>query len=635
MTKRKDFASESLPRKGVAKWKGSSQHRTQPVKKFKSTGSLSAVRPLGKSTHLEKKRKASSARGQPRKRNRRHHATHTEDTTDDHDEVSSDTTSHSNDTSDGDMTDVTDKPYIAKVDEALLAVAENIKQQFSFLYSIEETEETPEAEQTGELNDTVEGILDALDMKKYYPQKLRYEDLITLTSDDLDDVSKKPTSLPELPWYFMKQVIGLNSDVRESCHLEVQDDGSDDTKGMTSSWFPRGRSLSDISTFVISSLAGIHSRMTGSGESSYDVIDTIHPLDLIYIIFLCADDFLRQQLVDKMVMCQYAVPFILPSPETEEQKSTILQWALRGVVRTFNEGKKIQTSSLVDLESPLVSFVSFGEEPSWKTKLLNNMLSPQQETFWHEELQGGDLQQKISTEMVEIAWYLPGENTDNKFPFPVTFASTRGHSLRRELCDWSTAFCVFANEVNDELRRFLESSSSTSNLLLVLLYKKDEEKKTLQQVRELTSTFRLGSKQVICKPKLESNFNTICQQVKKSISYIVSSSNTKRSLTALTAEVQESRKFQSDDVRGRNARAAADEILRDVESCSQSDPMAAKMEILRAQADLQTRRQIGYYEKELCRQTRLKGNDTIQKVCLPDEGEEMGAATETTTGSDV
>ena len=39
-------------------------------------------------------------------------------------------------------------------------------------------------------------IMEALDMKKYYPGKLTYDKVITLTSDIDDDVKKKPTILP-------------------------------------------------------------------------------------------------------------------------------------------------------------------------------------------------------------------------------------------------------------------------------------------------------------------------------------------------------------------------------------------------------------------------------------------------------
>ena len=89
---------------------------------------------------------------------------------------------------------------------------------------------------------------------------------------------------------------------------------------------------------------------------------------------------------------------------------------------------RVVNSTLVDLEAPLVTCVSLGEETSWKSKLLNKMLSPQQETFWHQGLMGGDSKQIVSQGMAEVAWYLPARQADNKFPYPVTFVNVRGCS---------------------------------------------------------------------------------------------------------------------------------------------------------------------------------------------------------------
>ena len=102
------------------------------------------------------------------------------------------------------------------------------------------------------------------------------------------------------------------------------------------------------------------------------------------------------------------VPFILPSPKRGNSAYLWLHWGLQSATRSFYDKGKIFNRALVDVEAPLVTCSSIGEEPSWKSKLLNKMLSPQQETFWHPGLKGGDCKQKISKGMVEVAWYLPG-----------------------------------------------------------------------------------------------------------------------------------------------------------------------------------------------------------------------------------
>ena len=128
---------------------------------------------------------------------------------------------------------------------------------------------------TGErVRSSVETLLDNLDLKKYYEQGLRYEDVIKLKTDTSGNPDKKPGNLVEFPWYFLTHIIGLDSNTRENCHKMYTDDDDDD--------------------------------MRDSSESEDDSIKDIHPLDLSYIVFLCVDDFLRQELVDKMSKCQYA-----------------------------------------------------------------------------------------------------------------------------------------------------------------------------------------------------------------------------------------------------------------------------------------------------------------------------------------
>ena len=205
-------------------------------------------------------------------------------------------------------------------------------------------------------------IMEALDMKKYYPEKLTYDKFITLTSDVNDDVNTKPTSLPELPWYFIKHVIGLDSDTRENCYVTSIQKNDENDSGSESD----------------------------DDDDHYGIISRIHPLDLEKIIMMCADDFLRQELMDKMIRCQYAVPFIVPTSNSE---NVVFLWALESVIRSFYHDGQDTTKPLVDIKTPLVSFMNLGEETSWKSRLLNKMLSSQQEMFWHQELAGGQTTQ--------------------------------------------------------------------------------------------------------------------------------------------------------------------------------------------------------------------------------------------------
>ena len=601
-------------------------------KKLKTTATMitrgksprgSPSRTPGKDNQKRSKRKAATARTVRSKRSRKESS---DGTLEEAGEAMSDTTSsdeenisdrpESDEGTTSETTDGDDQVNQQEVDPSLIAIADNIKRQLSFLTTTTRTQtKTPESDskQNCKVKESVGQMLDCLDMKKYYPQKLKYEDVIMLTSSIYDDVDKKPTSLPELPWYFIKHVIGLDSDTRENCHVTDEDDkGEEESQSQKKSL-----GLIDLPWYFMKNIIGFDSRAKAEEEHSDK---EMHPLDLIYIIFLCADDFLRQELIDKMSLCQYAIPLILPAPDRplEDQKNIMLPLALKGITRTFSRDQKIETCTMMHLEAPLVSCISFGEEIWWKSKLLNKMLSPQQETFWQQELKGGNCEQKISQGMVEMAWYLPGRHGDNKFQHPMTFTNMRGdaacsEAVRNFMYKWSTVFCVFVKRVDDEVKEFLDNTRILDKLLLVVLYNEHEERRVMQQVRDLNRTYRLQKNQIICNSTLGTNFNIVHEQLKRSISNVVAMSYSSCSLSTIAREAKGSGQFDTDDEKCRIGSAAAEEILKEIDKCNQQKPRSAKKEILRLQSALETRKQIAYYEKELCRQKRLKENTTIQK----------------------
>ena len=344
----------------------------------------------------------------------------------------------------------------------LLALAQSIKRKFESVMQKGKTWHTEEKKDINQsdIKQSVRELLEILNLKQYYPQKLTYEEVILLTPDILKDVRQKPNDLPELPWYFMKQVIGLNSNVREECakildseKAMVRETGI--KTGCTGTELNKKASLEDDWEENWDSKED-----SFAGEQDYDIKCAVHPLDIVTAVFLCADDFLRQELADKMARCQYAVPFMLPLPHIKEhgEGQMILHWGLKSISRIFRvqdshtvedqnkDGAKCQPQgqqtgketaqesksvhkTLIDVEGPLVSCISLGKETTLKLKLLNKMLSPHQETFWHQGLAGGDCQQKLSEGLAEVAWYLPGGYSDDKFSEPVTFVNYRGNAF--------------------------------------------------------------------------------------------------------------------------------------------------------------------------------------------------------------
>ena len=69
----------------------------------------------------------------------------------------------------------------------------SIKSQLHFLHGHKRMKIFATDEVRGySLRTSVEELMDMLDLKKYYPQKLKFEDMIKLTGDVLDNSARKP-----------------------------------------------------------------------------------------------------------------------------------------------------------------------------------------------------------------------------------------------------------------------------------------------------------------------------------------------------------------------------------------------------------------------------------------------------------
>ena len=445
-----------------------------------------------------------------------------------------------------------------------------------------------------------ESIVEEMDMRKYYRGKLSLEEVITLKSEK---VNKKPISLRELPWYFMKHLIGLDSDTRENCHViyspcneSDDDDDSDRDTGESNHTEDSEEDNSDIGDDE-----GIQRKKKKDGTITH-----VHPLDLQKIIMLCADDFLRQELIDKMIRCQYAVPFILPTTHNSASKNLILLWAMGSSVRTYYHQGQDVTQTLADIEAPLVTFMNIGTETSWKSKLLNKMLSPQQETFWHQALKGGNTTQQISQGMVEVAWWLPGRLGDNNFSCPITFTNFRGNAANSDticghLLASSSMTFVFVEGIDTILKEFLRNQRNLDRVVIVVLHKsKDGLKKDAKALRE---EFHLKRNQIICKREHDTNFDSVCTGIKTSIDNTLSADKQMISLTSLASIMRKNKNTMVDDRNCYQGQQAAKTILEDIDEYNRKRKLSAKSKILPFQSDQASKQKLAWLEKERYRQT--------------------------------
>uniref|UniRef100_A0A4W5LB46 Up-regulator of cell proliferation-like domain-containing protein n=1 Tax=Hucho hucho TaxID=62062 RepID=A0A4W5LB46_9TELE len=206
--------------------------------------------------------------------------------------------------------------------------------------------------------------------------------------------------------------------------------------------------------------------------------NVINPLDLITALFLCSDGFLQEEMVQKMSMCQFAVPLLLPNCDTKQ--STLMLWALRDIVKKFRLSSQTSTKAFVEerivlSDIPMVSFVRLGEIRVPKSQILNKLLSnPQQyhDTFVHHDMECGDITHRISDGLVEISWYFPcGNRNIDMFTKPVAVANLRGdiRSFEKQftfLCQTSAAVYIFTDDFEADIN-LLKSKNTTAELFLV------------------------------------------------------------------------------------------------------------------------------------------------------------------------
>ncbi|KAM8853945.1 interferon-induced very large GTPase 1 [Synchiropus picturatus] len=202
----------------------------------------------------------------------------------------------------------------------------------------------------------------------------------------------------------------------------------------------------------------------------------VNPLDLVTAVLLCSDTFLQQEIIVRMVQCQFAVPLLLP-PLNPEEASSFLLWPLRGVVGRWRSRFRgqIQEEPLATTPVPLVSCVKLGSCSLSKSKVLNRVLSGNRaysEVFLHRGAEGGQHPRRLSNGLVELGCHRPTGDGD-AFLHPVLICNLRGDASLHEksftfLCQMSSAVVVFCENLREKDKRLLVSCKETARRLLLI-----------------------------------------------------------------------------------------------------------------------------------------------------------------------
>ncbi|XP_056592705.1 up-regulator of cell proliferation-like [Triplophysa dalaica] len=441
--------------------------------------------------------------------------------------------------------------------------------------NIEKKHQEPEANEQGTM---MKKLLENLGLAEHYNKKLTLSTVLQLGRNSVSEVPVE--SLSDLPWLLMKRLMMLKRTARS-----VKCSSSNEAQTDDSEWNDDQE----------------------SDES--DNLQSVNALDILTALFLCSDSFLQQEMILKMSMCQFSVPLLLPN--SDENKITLMLWAMRDVVKKYRPHSLKDQSAFVEerivlSELPLVSFVRLGRCSISKSEILNKLLSnPQQyiDTFVHFNMDCGNIQKKISNGLVEISWYLPcGNRNIDVFPEPVAIANLRGDIQDFEtqysfLCKASTAVFVFFDHNSLDTENILVPSQTSA---LKLFYVGDSNN---EGIKSTVKKLNLNKSNFIFKAK--QNDADFVGKIRTKLQEAVVKNNRKMSGVHLAEVAKELGILVDEDAEEcQSAKACAEEITSKIEDIVQfkKTELPLQGEILLELAKL---------EKEQCR-LKKAGDQSIE-----------------------
>ena len=214
-------------------------------------------------------------------------------------------------------------------------------------------------------------------------------------------------------------------------------------------------------------------------DKSLDTAVAINPIDALLSLFHCADDFLRQDIMARLAMCQLSIPLILVDPFTK--KLTFLLWSTCSIVKGWKcreESGKIQEYEyrINEYKTPIISFLRLGQcrLSMSKSKILNDVLGDSHiDHFFHRDCNGGTFKQLLGNGLMDMCWYLPAGLEEDIFPEAITFLNLHGNASDHEkqiafLSEVSSMCFIFlGKDLNSESISILNQFPASHLLLTV------------------------------------------------------------------------------------------------------------------------------------------------------------------------
>ncbi|KAM8724077.1 interferon-induced very large GTPase 1-like isoform 2-T2 [Acanthopagrus schlegelii] len=219
-----------------------------------------------------------------------------------------------------------------------------------------------------------------------------------------------------------------------------------------------------------SALEALYGNTVSSDKSKQS---PVHPMDVQMAAFHCSDSFFKQNMITKLLQCQYALPLLVPDLNTMDIECPL--WTFRQIRKTW---KIIQTKDnpnivtmksmpICEAKTPMVSFFRLGSLSQSKSQLINTLINERHNTFFHRNCPGSTKSRCLMDGVAEIAWYCPAGKPNDAFTDCTAFCNLHGDAL-----------------LNEKQRDILTEKSSVNIVLVPTLEKGDKSEKVISALFE-------------------------------------------------------------------------------------------------------------------------------------------------------
>ncbi|KAM4690556.1 interferon-induced very large GTPase 1-like [Rhinophrynus dorsalis] len=267
------------------------------------------------------------------------------------------------------------------------------------------------------LNQEFSNLIKSLGLQNYFPRNLNRTNLQMLSSSSVN----QPETESDLPSCFLQMLMTLDYRFR---YLVCIDERRIQISSNTSTLSEEiNKTFYTIDDFF-NNISKDEKNVTAMNKES------IHPMDLQMAIYHCADDFLRQYIFSKLSLCQFALPFIVPTADGSGLELPL--WSFRqvqkSIIYTDSLGKtKHKEKMIYDVEFPVVCFRRFGHSDFSKSQILNNLLNKHKhDIFYHRDCKGSTKDSILMEGLVEIFWFCPDGKDDEQSVQGPAFVNLHG-----------------------------------------------------------------------------------------------------------------------------------------------------------------------------------------------------------------